>query len=176
MATRFSKAMLVEQLRRRGEALGAHRGFTERTGTAQLGVSGRMNARENALIDKAVDYGRWVAMMDIAAEVEDGRIGVRAAHLPAPSPAQAPKSRRRKNTLTLKWGKLKSCEFNSAEGQDLLVRYDNLNTGGEAASPEVMDILCQMIDICGGPKAKIFLEWDDIWVSKVVAKEYVRRY
>ena len=110
--------------------------------------------------------------MDIAAEVEGGRIGAGAA----PFPAQAPKSRRRKDTLTLKWGKLKRCEFNSAEGQSLLARYVTLNTGREGASPEVMDILCQMIDICGGPKTKILLEWGDTWVSKEGAKKYVREY
>jgi hypothetical protein len=75
MAKRFTKAALVEQLRDLADNVQQTRHFDGGNGTAQLRPRGCDEATQ-ALIDKAVDYGRWRTLHNLAADVECGCIGV----------------------------------------------------------------------------------------------------
>lgn len=75
MAKRFSKGALADQLRQRSSAIHAAREFNPNNGTAQLCPRG-LDAATQALIDRAVDYGRWYTLWNLAQDVEDGCIGV----------------------------------------------------------------------------------------------------
>jgi hypothetical protein len=81
------------------------------------------------------------------------------------------------DSLSLKWGTLKSWDIHSETGKALLKRYCEIGASAGAATqrdtPEQQDIICQLIDGCAGD---IFLEWDGEYVSKEKAKEYVRSY
>jgi len=75
MAKRFSKGALADQLRARSDALLTARKFDVGNGTAQLCPRGT-DAATQAMIDRAVDYGRWYTLWNLAHDVEDGCIGV----------------------------------------------------------------------------------------------------
>jgi hypothetical protein len=79
--------------------------------------------------------------------------------------------------LSLKWGTLKSWSIHSETGLALLKRYHEIGSTMSAMAqrdtPEQVDIICQLIDGCAGD---IYLDWDDKYVSKEQAKEYVRNY
>jgi hypothetical protein len=81
------------------------------------------------------------------------------------------------DTLTLKWGTLKSWDIHSEAGRALLKRYHALGASMSAMAqkdtPEQKEIICQLIDGCEG---EIYLDWDGEYVSKEKAKEYVRGY
>jgi len=77
MAKRFSKASVVADLRKRAGVLQKHRRFDTENGTAQLRPV-VFNEETLRLIDKAADYGRWRALLDLASEIEDGYIGTGA--------------------------------------------------------------------------------------------------
>ena len=83
-----------------------------------------------------------------------------------------------KDHLTLKWGTLKSWNLTSAKGQELLRKYHELGSSASAMfqhdTQEQKELICQMIDECGA--AKIFLDWNGVYVSKAKAKEYVMDY
>lgn len=81
------------------------------------------------------------------------------------------------DSLSLKWGTLKSWDIHSETGMALLKRYIELGCSMGAAqqkdTPEQKEIICQLINGCAGD---IYLEWDGKFVSKEKAKEYVRDY
>lgn len=76
------------------------------------------------------------------------------------------------NELTLKWGTLKSWEFDSEKAQKLLEEYNSIGQCVSAAmqydTPRQKEIICELIDICDGET--IYLHWDGKDVSKEEAK------
>ena len=88
-------------------------------------------------------------------------------------------SKKYNERLTLKWGTLKSWDFEK-EGNcmKLLNEYAKLGMSWGAAqqkdSLEQKKIICQIIDKVNAKQ--IFLDWDGKWVSKKKAKEYVMNY
>lgn len=85
--------------------------------------------------------------------------------------------KREVDSLSLKWGTLKSWDIHSETGRALLKRYYEIGASMGAATqkdtPEQTEIICQLIDGCEG---EIYLDWDGKYVSKEKAKEYVRNY
>ena len=83
-----------------------------------------------------------------------------------------------KNELTLKWGTLKSWQFDSEKGQKLLEEYEAIGSSFGAAmqrdTPRQKEIICELIDLCDGDT--IYLHWDGKDVSKEEAKKYVMEY
>lgn len=83
-----------------------------------------------------------------------------------------------KNELTLKWGTLKSWQFDSEKGQKLLEEYEEIGSSLSAATqydtPRQKEIICELIDLCDGNS--IYLHWDGKYVSKEDAKVYVMNY
>lgn len=81
------------------------------------------------------------------------------------------------DSLSLKWGTLKSWDIHSETGKALLKRYHEIGASAGAMTqrdtPEQKEIICQLIDGCAGD---IYLDWDGVEVSKERAKEYVRNY
>ena len=92
------------------------------------------------------------------------------------SPPDVP-VKREVDSLSLKWGTLKSWEIHSETGRALLKRYHEIGSSLGAMTqrdtPEQKEIICQLIDGCSG---EIYLDWDGKYVSKEKAKEYVRDY
>jgi len=82
------------------------------------------------------------------------------------------------NTLTLKWGTLKSWQFDSERGKTLLAEYHKIGSDFSAMmqkdTPRQKEIVCGLIDECDGDT--VYLEWDDKYVSKNEAKQYVNNY
>jgi hypothetical protein len=82
------------------------------------------------------------------------------------------------DSITLKWGTLKSWDIHSDAGMALLKRYHEIGCSASAMAqqdtPEQKEIICQLIDNCAGDT--IYLDWDGEEVSKEKAKEYVRNY
>lgn len=83
-----------------------------------------------------------------------------------------------KNTLTLKWGTLKSWHFDGEKQQELLKEYGLIGSSFSAMAqkdtPRQKEIICELIDLCDGDT--IYLEWDGKDVSKQEAKDYVMSY
>jgi hypothetical protein len=81
------------------------------------------------------------------------------------------------DSISLKWGTLKSWKIHSEAGMALLRRYveigSSLGAMQQRDTPEQKEIICQLIDCCAG---EIYLDWDGVYVSKEKAKEYVRNY
>ena len=71
---RFSKGRLVEQLREMAAQQQRFKGFDHNNGTAQLRPRAASDELD-ALIDRAVAYGRWRQLQDIAEDVESGTAG-----------------------------------------------------------------------------------------------------
>ena len=82
------------------------------------------------------------------------------------------------NTLTLKWGTLKSWSFSSAECQSLLEEWTQIGTTSSTIdqnnTPRQKEIICQLIDLCDGNT--IHIEWDGVDVSKSEAKKYILNF
>lgn len=80
--------------------------------------------------------------------------------------------------ITLKWGTLKSWSLHSEKGAELLKMYCDLGASASAMlqhdTPEQKELICQMIDECNAET--IYLDWDDVDVSKDEAKKYVMGY
>ena len=80
--------------------------------------------------------------------------------------------------LTLKWGSLKSWNFESDKAKELLQKWGALGHSASAMShhdtPEQKAILCELID--AGDFETVYLDWDGKEVSKQEAKEYVMNY
>ena len=83
-----------------------------------------------------------------------------------------------KNTLTLKWGTLKSWQFDGEQGQKLMEEYYEIGSSYSAMAQNdtarQKEIICELIDLCDGDT--IYLEWDGEDVSKQEAKDYVMNY
>ena len=82
------------------------------------------------------------------------------------------------NTLTLKWGTLKSWSFSSSECQSLLEEWTQIGTTSSAIdqnnTTRQKEIICQLIDLCDGNT--IHIEWDGVDVSKSEAKKYILNF
>lgn len=81
--------------------------------------------------------------------------------------------------LTLKWGTLKSWNFEGSDkGIELLKEYGSLGMSWGAATqrdtPRQKEIICELIDLCDGDT--IYMDWDGEDVPKEKAKEYVMNY
>jgi len=81
------------------------------------------------------------------------------------------------DSLSLKWGTLKSWNIHSETGKALLKRYFEIGSSvsgmAQRDTPEQKEIICRLIDGCAGD---IYLDWDGMDVSKEKAKDYVRNY
>lgn len=81
-------------------------------------------------------------------------------------------------SLTLKWGTLKAWRFKSDRCKKLFDRYIEIGASLSAImqhnTPEQQQIICDLIDAVNCKK--IYLEWDDKYVSKDDAKKYVLDY
>lgn len=80
--------------------------------------------------------------------------------------------------LTLKWGSLKSWNFESEKARELCQKWFDLGVSMSAMShhdtPEQKQIICELIDV--GDFDEVYLDWDDKAVSKEEAKKYVLEY
>jgi hypothetical protein len=82
------------------------------------------------------------------------------------------------NYLTLKWGTLKSWDFKeNKEAFKLLKQYYKIGASmsvmTQKDTPKQKEIICKLIDLMPG---KIYLEWEDKFVSKEKAKKYIMEY
>lgn len=82
-------------------------------------------------------------------------------------------------SLRLKWGTLKGWQFNEGgKAFELLKKYMELGSSLSAAmqhdTPEQKQLLLDMIDAVNCDK--IYLDWDNKYVSKEEAKQYVTTY
>jgi len=64
---RFSKSKMVQDLLERADHLEKTWGFDRNNGWAQL---------RGGTVERAAEYGRYRNMLDLAADIEDGCIGV----------------------------------------------------------------------------------------------------
>ena len=85
----------------------------------------------------------------------------------------------KRSRLTLKFGTLKSWDFsNSGKGNDLLKEYMQIGCSISAMTqrdtPRQKEIICELIDLCADNT--IYLDWDDKYVSKQEAKDYVMNH
>ena len=71
---RFNRGRLIEQLREMAAQKQAHNRFDNNNGTDQLRPVICSNSID-ALIDRAVAYGRWRQMQDMAEDLESGHAG-----------------------------------------------------------------------------------------------------
>ena len=83
------------------------------------------------------------------------------------------------NHLTLKWGTLKSWDFEGCEkGIELLKEYSEIGSSFSAMcqrdTKRQKEIICELIDLVDSDK--IYLDWSGKEVSKEEAKEYVLNY
>lgn len=81
--------------------------------------------------------------------------------------------------LTLKWGTMKAWDYtDSEEGKALLDEYYKEGSSYSAMSQKdterQKEIICKLIDICDDPNG-IYLDWDDKYVNKEEAKEYINK-
>jgi hypothetical protein len=80
--------------------------------------------------------------------------------------------------LTLKWGTIKECHFNSIRAKKLLEKYNKLGSSYSVLLQKdclkQKEIICKLIDLL--PKNEVFLDWDDMKVTKAKAKKYVMNY
>ena len=81
-------------------------------------------------------------------------------------------------SLTLKWGTIKSWDGFGEKSMEILGRYYADGVPMSAAMDHPNDdrkrILCELIDAVDCEE--IYLDWDDKYVSKDDAKKYVREY
>ena len=80
--------------------------------------------------------------------------------------------------LTLKWGSLKSWNFESEQAIELLQKWADIGHSLSAMAhhdtPEQKEIICDLID--AGDFNTVYLDWEEKEVSKEDAKEYVLDY
>lgn len=95
-----------------------------------------------------------------------------------PPKAQAGDAKMGKNTLSLKWGTLKSWHFDSKKGKKLLKEYESIGASMSAAmqndTQRQKEIVCELIDLCD--EDSIYLHWYGRSASKEEAKQYVMNY
>lgn len=73
--SRFTKSSAIAGLQASANAIQAREKFDLNNGTAQLLPKGS-DARLEALLDRAVEYGRMRAYEDAARDIESGHLGV----------------------------------------------------------------------------------------------------
>lgn len=84
------------------------------------------------------------------------------------------------DTLTLKWGTLKSWDFNSEKARALNKEYHEIGSYASAMvqsrmeTPRQKEIICELIDLCEGDT--IYNDWSGEDMSKQEAKDYVMNY
>ena len=83
------------------------------------------------------------------------------------------------NSLSLKWGTLKSWDLsNSERGKKLLQEYREIGMSfsamGQDDNPRQKEIICELIDLC--EDGTVWLDWDGEQVSNERAKEYIMTY
>lgn len=80
--------------------------------------------------------------------------------------------------LTLKWGSLKAWNLSSDKAKKLLEEYFSEGVSMSAIAqhdnPRQKEIICELIDEC--KDERIFLDWDDKYITKKEAKKYVTEY
>lgn len=80
--------------------------------------------------------------------------------------------------LTLKWGTLKRWNFHSEKAIKLLEEYSHIGSCISAImqkdTTRQKEIICELID--EGDFDEVYLDWDDKYISKEEAKEYVLNY
>ncbi len=80
--------------------------------------------------------------------------------------------------LTLKWGSLKSWNFEQEKTRELLQKWAALGRSWSAIqqhdTPEQKRLICELID--AGNFETVYLDWDGKEVSKEEAKAYVMNY
>jgi hypothetical protein len=83
-----------------------------------------------------------------------------------------------KDSISLKWGTLKSWNIHSEKGREILQKWGSLGCSFGAMTqddtPEQKQLICDLIDTCNAET--IYLEWDGKDVSKEEAKQYVMEY
>lgn len=83
-----------------------------------------------------------------------------------------------RDELTLKWGTLKAWHFHSDKARALLKEYGEIGSCVGAMqqrdTPRQKEIICELID--EGNFTRVFLDWDNKYVSKTAAKKYVMDY
>ena len=83
-----------------------------------------------------------------------------------------------RDSLSLKWGTLKSYHFHNDSALSLLREYNEIGSSLSAMmqhdTPRQKEIICQLIDI--GNFKTVYLDWDGINASKDEAKKYVMQY
>lgn len=84
-----------------------------------------------------------------------------------------------KDSITLKWGSLKSWNINNNRAAyDALEKWHQLGTCASAAlhedTPEQKELVCLIIDLANCNQ--IYLSWEGKYVSKEEAKKYVMEY
>ncbi len=83
-----------------------------------------------------------------------------------------------KDQISLKWGTLKRWKLNSAPARELMAQYVASKPSASGMTrgdtQEQKAIICQLIDACTADE--IYLDWDDVYVSKEDAKKYVLEY
>jgi hypothetical protein len=71
---RFNRTRLIEHLQAKADRQQQEHGFDQSNGTAQLRPRPR-STEHDALIARAVAYGRWRATQNFATDLQDGRDG-----------------------------------------------------------------------------------------------------
>ena len=71
---RFNRTRLIEQIRVMAVRAQEYDHFDHNNGTAQLRQR-PSDDKQDALIDRAVAYGRWRALQDMVADLESGHAG-----------------------------------------------------------------------------------------------------
>ncbi len=83
-----------------------------------------------------------------------------------------------KEHLTLKWGTLKSWNFNNPKAKILFKEYNEIGSSASAImqhdTQRQKEIICELIDL--GDFEKVYLDWDGKEVSKEEAKKYLMEY
>lgn len=75
----------------------------------------------------------------------------------------------KKPELSLKMGRLKSIDNPTEQERLVIEKYEKTKDQSE----EQKKLLCELIDLWSG---KIFLDWDQEYISKEKAKKYIKEY
>ncbi len=83
-----------------------------------------------------------------------------------------------KDAITLKWGTLKAWDLKTEKAKEILKKYAELGMSWGAMqqhdTPEQKQLICDLIDASNAET--IYLDWDDVDVTKEEAKKYVMEY
>lgn len=125
-----------------------------------------------------------VVMWDYQEFEEDSGAASAALYAVAMATAHGPEyvrqTLKKKGTesLSLKWGSLKSWDIHNPETVALVRQWAaigaNISAAMQKDTPEQKELIYKIIDAVDCDK--IYLDWDSKYVSKAEAKEYVRTY